>query len=378
MSDPIIKATSSGDLTARLYAEGGSTARLSHTSPNLSGALKGVAQSANALVPTVKPSKGASSGKFGLKSAPVNLPLRKSAGAGAGASLTRNPSTDSVGSSVLNKRSLLRPLSVTPSMLKSCSTGSLFHNTKDSTKEKGGNGASGSATSPQTHEEEAIQGGAVFESFTESLQLDERYMEEFLTGNFLYLRTKNTIPHFQGQSWGAYDLTPVEHFETDPSNYYTMSRSGVTHFQGTESEFTPLDAWEREYYLFNLMRRISFFDKYPRWKAFAVWKRHIRQKKRAKSSEALQKSLFLLDPDLRGSMLELVNLCFQCREDCKLLELDPSKTYTIEQFTTIQTKKRHLAIAWLANFSEDVRALIRKACDAVLDKVKYIFILHCF
>ena len=78
-------------------------------------------------------------------------------------------------------------------------------------------------------------------------------MDEFLAGNFLYMRRK------RGPSSTAYTLEVVEHHETDPDAYYTMSRSGITHFVGSESEFTSLDQWEREFYLYQRVRRIDFF-----------------------------------------------------------------------------------------------------------------------
>ena len=75
-------------------------------------------------------------------------------------------------------------------------------------------------TSSATTLPEAPPGGVPSRppTFTESLQLDEHYLEEFLGGNFVYLRPKN------GLQRTAYDLECVEHFETNPDDYYTMSR----------------------------------------------------------------------------------------------------------------------------------------------------------
>ena len=75
----------------------------------------------------------------------------------------------------------------------------------------------------ETKNMEANQGNEVqdepsYQTFTESLQLDARYMDEFIAGNFLYLRPKANT------SGSAYNLETVEHFETDPANYFTMSR----------------------------------------------------------------------------------------------------------------------------------------------------------
>jgi dynein heavy chain len=60
--------------------------------------------------------------------------------------------------------------------------------------------------------------------------IDSPYTEEFV-----YLNPR-----------GPYDLLIVKHESIDPTNYYTMSRAGVTHFFQTETDFTSLDQWERE------------------------------------------------------------------------------------------------------------------------------------
>ena len=45
-----------------------------------------------------------------------------------------------------------------------------------------------------------------------------------------------------------------------------MSRAGVTHFYQTETDFTSLDQWEREYFLFTKMMEIPFFRRFRMWK----------------------------------------------------------------------------------------------------------------
>lgn len=107
-------------------------------------------------------------------------------------------------------------------------------------------------------------------------------MDEFMAGNFLYLRPR------QGMDRNAYDLETCEHWETDPNDYYTMSKAGITHFVGTDSEFTTLEQWEREYSLFSLIRAIPFFAKYCKWKNFTVWKRNVRAKKASMCSQVTQ------------------------------------------------------------------------------------------
>lgn len=107
-------------------------------------------------------------------------------------------------------------------------------------------------------------------SFTASLNLDPRYLREFKSGNFLYLRKKKNTDLIM------YALEVVEHFEVDRSDYYTMSMEGVTHFTTEHSEFWSLDKWETEYSRFMKMLAIPFFQKYKMWKNFNMWKQSVR------------------------------------------------------------------------------------------------------
>jgi hypothetical protein len=106
-------------------------------------------------------------------------------------------------------------------------------------------------------------------TFTESLNLDRAALTEFLNGNFLYMR-----PTKDAQS--VYDLGVVDHSEVNMDDYHTMSRAGITHFTlSSEPEFTPLDVWEREYHLFNVIQFIPFFRKYRLWKSYTTWKKTV-------------------------------------------------------------------------------------------------------
>ena len=173
-------------------------------------------------------------------------------------------------------------------------------------------------------------------TFTESLKLDKRYHKEFLAGNFLYLR------HKKGTQT-AYNLETCEHYETNPANYFTMSRAGITHFVSSEPEFTSLEQWEREYYLFNVIRKIPFFTKYRSWKTFKLWKSIVRHKKSEACAAKLNKELFFLSPLLRNSMFQVRKLCAEvsnCDFDASkpevrnycLFDLESSTASAIEDF----------------------------------------------
>jgi hypothetical protein len=67
----------------------------------------------------------------------------------------------------------------------------------------------------------------------------DKVIESPYTEEFVYLNPR-----------GAYDLEIIKHDNIDPENYYTMSRAGVTQFYYTDTDFTSLDQWEREYFLY--------------------------------------------------------------------------------------------------------------------------------
>lgn len=135
---------------------------------------------------------------------------------------------------------------------------------------------------------------------------------------------------------------------------------------GADSEFTRLIQFEREYRLFLAARCIPFFAKYRAWKQFYQWKNHIRRSKRAASAQHLTDSLFFLNPTLRVALLRLRRLCSEAAE-WGLFTCDRTHTYTLEAFVALQNEKRVHVTTWLAEFSTDVSALVRSACDDVLD-----------
>ena len=250
-------------------------------------------------------------------------------------------------------------------------------------------------------------------TFTESLNLDRTALSEFLNGNFLYME-----PIKDAQS--VYDLGVVDHSNVNMDDYHTMSRAGITHFTlSSEPEFTPLDVWEREYHLFNVIQFIPFFKKYRLWKSYTTWKKTVRNGKMNNASTELTNKLFLLTKQLRDAMAQVRHLCFkvgvlglfdmgndeplpkseeelkaEAEEEARLAEeaaekamqgasadmfLMPSKTqedeanklhegiFLVDEFLSAQEKKRELLGDWLLDFTDDIRMIVRGACDSVLD-----------
>jgi hypothetical protein len=71
----------------------------------------------------------------------------------------------------------------------------------------------------------------------------------------------------------------VPHEQIDPSNYFTLSYSGVTHFIEDDgiagSEFTQLDQFEREHYLFSQICKLRFFQQFWMAKLFTTWRKNL-------------------------------------------------------------------------------------------------------
>jgi dynein heavy chain len=201
-----------------------------------------------------------------------------------------------------------------------------------------------------------------FPTFTESLQLDSRYLDEFVEGNFLYLRRK------RGPEFTVYDLETVDHFKVDQQDFYTMSREGITHFiKDSQSEFSPLDHWEQEYYHFSKMRQIPFFKKYRLWKTFSVWKRNIAGHRILLAKEALLQGLFYLNKELATPLMILRSRCVEVAS-WRLIEMPPKgEVYCLQDFIEEQVKRRSTIIGDLSVFSEFVLTIMTAACDGVVD-----------
>lgn len=202
------------------------------------------------------------------------------------------------------------------------------------------------------------------QTFLESLNLTPEQMASFIddAGSFLYLT------HAQGSqcSGSAYDLMVVEHSDVDPDNYFTLSCSGMTHFTGYNSDFTPLRQWEREFSLFHRIRCIPFFAKYCTWKTYSVWKKNVKRGKIKTNANALRGSLFFFTPSLRNALIKIQTLC-QETLCMKLVEAEPGKTYELHEFEQAQEDLQADRAKALVLFTGDAQQLARIACDEVVD-----------
>ena len=129
--------------------------------------------------------------------------------------------------------------------------------------------------------------------------------------------------------------------------FFTISGSGVTLYDHGTAEFTALEQWQREYYLFNEILRIRTFKVYRIWKAFRVWSRFVKSTKFANAASNLTKGLYQLDPVLSSSLKTVQELSFDMVHDetkkLKLHALKPSKVYKLEEFVEAQQQQAEVA-----------------------------------
>lgn len=102
-------------------------------------------------------------------------------------------------------------------------------------------------------------------TFLQSLNLSPKLHHELfhVPHTFFYLQAKTAI------DTKAYDLQLISQDKVDKNQYYTISKEGITLHRASDSEFTSLVQWEREYSLFHQISVIPFFRQYRRWKVYS-------------------------------------------------------------------------------------------------------------
>ena len=185
------------------------------------------------------------------------------------------------------------------------------------------------------------------------------------TDSFVYLTAR-----------GPYDLLIVDHAsisvsgtreknrdkEVGKEDYYTMSRAGVTHFWKGETEFTRLDQWEREYYLYTKIMEVGFFKKFKVWKAFYFWKKDIRRGKAKECDSVLNTQLFLLRPSLCKPLLALRSHCVDVFH-WSLHRFDAKVTFTLDHFVSTQEQVRQKVAMQLEALNAHVKSFVLNACE---------------
>ena len=183
---------------------------------------------------------------------------------------------------------------------------------------------------------------------------------------FVYLR-----PFYVDESTplNPYHLEIVQHHDIDEKNFFTLSSFGVTQMLNGSPEFTELEQWKREHYLFNAISKIPVFRMYRTWKSYKVWRDSVRYGKMKKSAKALQKNLFWMNPTFQAALLQIKSMCMELKK-LQLLKFSPGVLYTLEQFYESQKAQRNMITQELQEFWVHAVDVVRAACHDTLESLE--------
>ena len=102
-----------------------------------------------------------------------------------------------------------------------------------------------------------------------------------------------------------YDFQIVPFTDKDNIEYMTVSQRGIVHFIKGEATFLSIPEWEREQRIYREIQNIPFFQKYRTWKTFSAWKTLMRRTMIFKTSDFLNRELFILDSELSKPLLDI-------------------------------------------------------------------------
>ncbi|TMW60250.1 hypothetical protein Poli38472_000292 [Pythium oligandrum] len=166
----------------------------------------------------------------------------------------------------------------------------------------------------------------------------------------------------------------TDHTKINPHDYYTVSRQGITHFANNSSEYSSLEQFERENYIYSLLIKLPFFRRYRKWKRFTLWKQTLNARKRQHARISLTQNLFALLPHLHEALLELRQKCLALHR-VQLFDFDPSGcnsdiSRATERRSSIGTRNdgtNTLKTYTLSEFSMRLKAQ-KMECERIIDR----------
>jgi len=187
----------------------------------------------------------------------------------------------------------------------------------------------------------------------------------------------------------SYNLAVIPSTMVDRSDYYTLGLSGVCHFKGGATEFTWLGRWQYEFGVFGQIRKLPFFRKFRRFKAYFLWRGQVRRTKCRRARQQLQERLCLVSPVLRSAVLETIDVCGEA-ELLRLFlphgegqEADPdlharptqmimhqaAPPVTLEEFHASQVHHQDHVRNELSSISGRLARIVSQACEQEMDAV---------
>ncbi|CAG9317056.1 unnamed protein product [Blepharisma stoltei] len=167
----------------------------------------------------------------------------------------------------------------------------------------------------------------------------------------------------------AYDLEFVSFNERNQNEYFTISSRGITHFSHGDISFLTLEEWEREYLMYQKLKKIAFFKQYKLWKDFSLWKNMRRRIMMRERAQFLEQELFILDNKLRESFFEVRYQCYRISK-FDMIDLRFDLVRSIKEFVEDQEIRRERRRMELEDIEKNIKENVRESCKNSMESFR--------
>ncbi|XP_056443291.1 dynein axonemal heavy chain 6 [Gadus chalcogrammus] len=184
---------------------------------------------------------------------------------------------------------------------------------------------------------------------------------------FLYMTS--AVPR-SSIDYDPFYLKIVTYENLPKHDYLTVSLEGVLSVTEDTHDHVPLERWEQEYHLHRRLLLIPTFARFPKWRAFRLWRGNVRAKKIHKDRESLQESLIIVNKSLRPALMDIREMCYRL-SDLGLCHSEADRTYGLREFQEIQHRHLEEVSSRLEEFREQVKAVAMDACRSAMREEGY-------
>ncbi|XP_030208249.1 dynein heavy chain 6, axonemal-like [Gadus morhua] len=184
---------------------------------------------------------------------------------------------------------------------------------------------------------------------------------------FLYMTS--AVPR-SSIDYDPFYLKIVTYENLPKHDYLTVSLEGVLSVTEDTHDHVPLERWEQEYHLHRRLLLIPTFARFPKWRAFRLWRGNVRANKIHKDRESLQESLIIVNKSLRPALMDIREMCYRL-SDLGLCHSEADRTYGLREFQEIQHRHLEEVSSRLEEFREQVKAVAMDACRSAMREEGY-------
>lgn len=165
------------------------------------------------------------------------------------------------------------------------------------------------------------------------------------------------------KNYRPYDLLVIDPPQDPSLEHYTMTPAGIVHIcPGEPSECIPLAVWMRQSIMFNILRRIPFYQFYLHRKAFTIWRENVRFQLYVKQRKRISDRYFLVRKTTCAPIIEIKKHLLDI-QNVKLLHFDlrscDKNVFMDQQNSTLQQAS--------GQFEESIRKIITETQNVIVE-----------